>query len=230
MSDEASDTLNNSADKPIDWMDVKFIVFVGIVGAAIKVVAATRPEWHLNITDALVASFLILGYIAARARSQPEKLDEWGLTTPLTIPAVAMALVLLGIGLGGFSVSTGIAFAGGPRFEPSYVPRMIEYLTGAFPQQFAMCSVGLVSLAKLRPFRNPWLLALAVGLAFCLVHFLPPLKSWSTILLELATLFPAGFVAAAYFLKFRNMLPLTALHAILYVFLSSWTSWTMAHP
>jgi hypothetical protein len=204
-------------------MDVKFVVFVGIVGAAIKVVAATKPEWHLNITDALVASLLILGYIAARARREPEKLDEWGLTTPLTIPAVAAALVLLGIGVGGFSVSTGIAFAGGPRFEPSYVPRMIEYITGAFPQQFAMCSVGLVSLAKLRAFRNTWLLALAVGFSFCFAHLVLPGKSVSTMLLELATLFPAGILASSYFLKFRNILPLTAMHAILYIFLSTWT-------
>jgi hypothetical protein len=189
----------------------------------------TRPEWHLNTTDALVPFLLTLGYIVARARRQPEKLDEWGITTPLTFPAVALALALFGVGVGVLTVSTGIAFAGGPRFEPSYVPRMVDYIVGAFPQQFVMCSVGLVSLAKLRPFRNTWMLALAVGLAFCLAHFLLPGKALSTMLLELATLFPAGFLAAGYFLKFRNLLPLTAMHATLFVLLSSWTGWAVAH-
>jgi hypothetical protein len=37
-----------------------------------------------------------------------------------------------------------------------------------------------------------------------------------------ATLFPAGFLAACYFLKFRNILPLTAIHAIAFVLLSNW--------
>jgi hypothetical protein len=210
-------------------MDVKFAFFVGVVVTLIKITSFVKPEWHLNTTDALVASLLLLAYIIARARRHPEKLDEWGLTTPLTFPAVAMALALFGIGVGGLIASTGIAFAGGPRFEPSYVPRMIDYITGAFPQQFVMCSVGLVSLAKLRPFRNTWLLALAVGLAFCLAHFLPPVKTLSTMLLELATLFPAGCLCALYFLQFRNILPLTAMHAILYILLSSWTSWAQAH-
>ena len=229
MGEETSSNPDTCAAQPIDWMDVKFVFFVGVVGTLIKLISFAKPEWHLNTTDALVASLLLLGYIIARARRQPEKLDEWGLTTPLTFPAVAMALVLLGIGGGVLIASTGIALAGGPRFEPSYVPRMIDYITGAFPQQFVMCSVGLVSLAKLRPFRNTWGLALAVGLAFCLAHFLLPGKSLSTMLLELATLFPAGFLAASYFLKFRNILPLTAIHAILYILLSSWTSWAMTH-
>ena len=229
MSDSASSSLAPKTDKPIDWLDLKFTFFVGIVGALIKLIAFAKPEWQLNTSDALVCSLLLIGYIIARARRQPEKLDEWGLTTPLTWPAIAMALVLLGIGIGGLIASTGIAHAGGPRFEPSYVWRMIEYITGAFPQQFVMCSVGLVSLAKLRLFRNTRVLALAVGLAFCLAHFVLPGKGLSTILLELATLFPAGFLAASYFLKFRNILPLIALHVILFVFLSSWTSWAIEH-
>ena len=229
MGEETSSNLDTSAPRTIDWMDVTFAFFVGVVVTLIKLTSFANPEWHLNTTDALVASLLILGYIIARARRQPEKLDEWGLTTPLTFPAVATALVLLGIGGGVLIASTGIAFAGGPRFEPSYVPRMVDYIVGAFPQQFVMCSVGLVSLAKLRPFRNTWMLALAVGLAFCLAHFLLPGKALSTMLLELATLFPAGFLAAGYFLKFRNLLPLTAMHATLFVLLSSWTGWAVAH-
>jgi hypothetical protein len=229
MNDKAGGALDTGAGRRIDWKDVRFTFFLAGVFMLLKWTNFTRPEWHLNTTDALVPFLLTLGYIVARARRQPEKLDEWGITTPLTFPAVALALALFGVGVGVLTVSTGIAFAGGPRFEPSYVPRMVDYIVGAFPQQFVMCSVGLVSLAKLRPFRNTWMLALAVGLAFCLAHFLLPGKALSTMLLELATLFPAGFLAAGYFLKFRNLLPLTAMHAALFVLLSSWTGWAVAH-
>ena len=229
MNDRTGGDLDTGAERQIDWKDVRFTFFLAGVFMLLKWTNFTRPEWHLNATDALVSFLLTLGYIVARARRQPEKLDEWGISTPLTFPAVAVALLLIGIGVGVLIVSTGIAFAGGPRFEPSYLPRMVDYIVGAFPQQFVMCSVGLVSLAKLRPFRNTWVLALAVGLVFCLAHFLLPGKSLSTMLLELATLFPAGFLAASYFLKFRNILPLTAMHAILYILLSNWTSWAMAH-
>lgn len=229
MSEEASSTSITRADSPIDWMDVMFTVFIGIVFKLVGWANSAKPEWQLNALGAQLPFFLTMGYIVARARRQPEKLDEWGITTPLTLSAAAMAFVLLGIGAVGFSISTGIAFAGGPRLEPSYVPRMVDYLVGAFPQQFVMCSVVLVSLAKLRPFRNTWGLALAVGLAFCLAHFVQPGKSMSTILLELGTLFPAGFVASSYFLKFRNILPLTAIHAILFIFLTSWTEFVMTH-
>lgn len=229
MSENASDVAVTGTMTPIDWMDVKVTLFIGIVFKLIAWANSLKPEWQLATLGGEVPFFLTIGYIAYRSRRQPQKLDEWGITTPLTFTAVAIAFMLLGIGIAVVSISTGIAFAGGPRFEPAYVPRMVDYVVGALPQQFVMCSVGLVSLAKLRLFRDTRVLALLVGLAFCLAHFLQPGKSLSTMLLELATLFPAGVVAASYFLKFRNILPLTALHAILYIFLSSWTSWVVAH-
>jgi len=228
MSEKATTgALDVWTDKPIDWMDVKFTFFVGFVYLLVIWTSFARPDWQLNNLNSMAPFLLTLGYIAVRARRQPDKLDEWGITTPLSLPGVAAALVLLGIGVGGCIAATGIASAGGPRFEPSYVARMVDYTVGAFPQQFVMCSVGLVSLSKLRLFRNPWMLAFAVGLTFCLAHFALPGKGISTIPQELATLFPAGFLAAGYFLTFRNILPLTALHAVLYVFLSTWSGLAM---
>jgi len=82
-----------------------------------------------------------------------------------------MRLILRSKGVIGCVAATGIVRAGGPRFELSYLPRMVYYIIGAFPQQFVMCSVGLVTLAKLPVFRGLWRLPLAVGLAFCLAHF-----------------------------------------------------------
>lgn len=211
----------NSA-RQIDWMDLLCAVFVGAVTTLIKLIAFAKPAWQLNTTDALVAFLLTLGYIIARARRQPEKLDEWGLTTSLTLPAVMTGFALFGILAGCLAVS-GIALTGKLDFEPSYVPRMIDYIVGAFPQQFFMCSVGLVTLAKLRPFQGMWRIPLAVGLVFSLAHFWTPARFPGTIIpIQMIVVFPVGFIASLYFLKFRNILPLTAIHAVGYILLHNW--------
>jgi hypothetical protein len=229
MNDKVRSTLDTRPDRQIDWMDFKCTFLIGSVYLGLTWTHFAKPEWQLGDLNSLAPFFILAGYIIARARRQPEKLDEWGITTRLTLPAVASALVLLGIGVGICIAVTGIARAGGPSLELSYLPRMAYYIVGAFPQQFVMCSVGLVSLAKLPLFRDNWRLPLAVGFAFCLAHFTLPGKSLSVVPQELVTLFPAGFLAACYFLKFRNILPLTALHAILYILLSSWSGLAMAH-
>lgn len=206
----------------IDWMDWKCAVFVGIVAASIKLLAFARPDWHLGGIDGLVAFLLTLGYIVARARRAPEKLDEWGITTRVTRPAIATGFVLLVLAAL-FNAVLGIALAGKLDFDPSYVPRMIDYIISAFPQQFFMCSVGLVTLAKLRPFRGLWRLPLAVGLVFSLAHFWTPARIPGTIVpLQMVITFPAGFAVSLYFLKFWTILPLTAIHAIVYVLLHNW--------
>lgn len=229
MNDQISGALDTGEDQPIDWTDFKCTFLIGSVYLGLTWTHFAKPEWQLGDLNSLVPFFILLGYIFARARRQPEKLDDWGITTRLTLPAVASALVLLGIGVCGCMAVTGIARAGGPRLELSYLARMVYYVVGAFPQQFVMCSVGLVSLAKLPFFRGGWRLPLAVGLAFCLAHFALPGKSLSELPRELVILFPGGFLAACYFLKFRNILPLTALHAILYILLASWSGLAMAH-
>lgn len=222
MGENTGTNPDAGAVRAIDWTDLKFAFFVGAVTTLLKLTGFARPEWQLNTTDALVAFLLTLGYIIARARRQPEKLDEWGITTPLTLPAVATGLVLLGIAVGCLAAH-GISLTGRLDFEPSYVPRMVEYIVGAFPQQFFMCSVGLVFLAKLRPFRGMWRIPLAVGLVFSLAHFWTPARIPGTIIpIQMVIVFPAGFVCAFYFLKFRNILPLTAIHAIAYVLLHNW--------
>jgi hypothetical protein len=223
MGEKANcDNLDTCGARMIDWMDVKFAVFVGTVTTLLKLIAFAKPEWHLNTTDALMAFLLTLGYIIGRARRQPEKLDEWGITTRLTMPAIATGFLLLGIAVLSLAAS-GFALTGNLTFEASYIPRMIDYIVGAFPQQFFMCSVGLVTLAKLRLFRGTWRLPLAVGLVFSLAHFWTPAHFPGTIIpIQMVVVFPAGFIVALYFLKFRNILPLTAVHAISYVLLHNW--------
>lgn len=208
--------------RPIDWADVKFGVFIGIVTAAIKLIGAAKPEWHVNATDALAAFLLTLGYIIARGRRQPEKLDEWGLTTPITLSAMITGFILLIIGIG-ILAACGLLLKDTLTFKPSYVPRMIEYIVGAFPQQFFMCSVGLVTLAKLHIFRGIWRLPLTVGIVFCLAHFWTPAHFPGTIIpIQMAITLPAGVATALYFLKFRTILPLTAIHAVFYILLHHW--------
>lgn len=216
--------LETDTPKPIDWRDFRFTFVIGVIYLTITWLNFARPAWQLGDLNSLVPFYGVLGYVLFRARCEPEKLDEWGITTRLTLPAVAAACALLAVGVGGLSILTGIAHVGGPRMEPAYLARMAYYVIGAFPQQFVMCSVGLESLAKLPVFRGLWRLPLAVGLAFFLAHFALPGKSLSDVPLEFAILFPGGFLAAGYFLKFRSILPLTALHAILYILLATWTS------
>jgi membrane protease YdiL (CAAX protease family) len=68
-----------------------------------------------------------------------------------------------------------------------------------------------------------WRIPLAVGLVFSLAHFWTPARIPGTIIpIQMVLVFPAGFFCAFYFLKFRNILPLTAIHAIAYVLLHNW--------
>ena len=222
MGENTATNADACAARMIGWTDLKFAFFVGAVTALLKLIGQAEPEWQLSGVDATVAFLLTIGYIIARARRHPEKLDEWGITTALTFPAVATGVVLLGIAVGCLA-GNGLALTGRLSFEPSYVPRMVEYIVGAFPQQFVMCSVGLVFLAKLRPFRGTWRIPLAVGLVFSLAHFWTPARIPGTVIpIQMVLVFPAGFAAAWYFLKFRSILPLTAIHAIAYVLLHNW--------
>lgn len=207
----------------IDWLDVKFAALLGVAFAAVKVVQGFCPALHITLTTINeTASLLVIGYILARARRCPEKLDLWGLTTPLTPGALVSGFVLLGAAVGTLALG-GLRAGGGLEFRPHYITEMVEYIPAAFPQQFALCSIGLVSLSTLRVFRGAWRLPLAVGLAFSLAHFWTPARIPGTFIpLQMVLTFPAGFLAAAYFLKYRNILPLTLIHAVAYPLLHHW--------
>ena len=207
----------------VDWLDVKFAVLLGAVFAALKVAQGFCPALHIGLTTTNeTASLLVVGYILARARRCPEKLDAWGLTTPLTGGALLSAFALLLVAAGALALG-GLRAGGGLDFPPHYATEMVEYIAAAFPQQFALCSVGLVSLSALPVFRGAWRLPLAVGLAFSLAHFWTPARIPGTFIpLQMVLTFPAGFLAAAYFLRYRNILPLTLIHAVSYPLLLHW--------
>ena len=208
--------------RAVDWRDIRFAAVVGVVALILKLLAMSQPELDLAGPVGFVPFVLILGYALHRARHEPEKLDEWGLTAPVTARAflVAGMLFLLAVMLIG---AGGIHLAGHVNFACSYLPAMIMYFDDGFSQQFFMCSVGLVSLAKLSVFRGLWRLPLAVGAVFALAHFWTPHRIPGTIIpIQMVLTFPAGFGCAYYFLRYRTLWPLAVLHAILYILLHNW--------
>ena len=70
---------------------------------------------------------------------------------------------------------------------------------------------------KLPYLRGQWRLPLLLGVLFCLAHLPMPGQCLWEIPLQVLATFPLGFVAAYYFLRFRTILPLVALHAIGFV-------------
>lgn len=216
-------TNNAQTAMKIDWRDIRFALVLGIVTIFLKMVTFYIPSWHFSRTtgDIALTTFTV-GYILARARRMPHQLDQWGLTTVLT-----PAALLTGLSLLVFSVlvlaGLGFLIAGGLIFEPVYMAEMIEYIPAAFPQQFVLCSVGLVSLASLSAFRGTWRLPLLVGALFSLAHFWTPVRIPGTIVpVQMLITLPAGAGAAWYFLRFRNILPLTVIHAVLYPLMHHW--------
>jgi hypothetical protein len=182
-----------------------------------KYIVLHKPEWHFGASEPLICFFLTLGYILTRARTQPEKLDEWGITTPITAPAVLVACALFGVIM--LSAALAKIYAGGlPPLSMAMVTGSIEYMSSGFTQQFFLCSVGLVSLAKIPVFRGWLRLPAALGIGFGVMHLWLPISApaerfW----IELAGVVVVsglGFIASAYFLRFRTMVPLGLLHAV----------------
>ncbi|MFM1919521.1 MAG: hypothetical protein RLZZ303_1155 [Candidatus Hydrogenedentota bacterium] len=207
----------------LDWRDFRFALFVGVAVIIVELTGQNFPDLHVSRTTGdIFASTLVLGYIFYRCRREPDALNRWGLSTPLSFRALLWAVFMLGftvlmLALGALSVGAS------PDWQPHYATEMLEYIPAAFPQQFFMCSVGLVMLSTLPLFRRPWVLALAVGVVFSLAHFWTPAKIPGTIIpLQMVLTLPAGFGAALYFLVYRNIAPLTLVHAISYPLLNHW--------
>ena len=119
--------------------------------------------------------------------------------------------------------TTGYLLAGTLSFESRYITEMVEYIPAAFPQQFVLCSVVLTSLATLPVFQGKWRLSIVVGVAFSLAHFWTPARIPGTFIpVQMLITLPAGFGAALYFLTYRNILPLTAIHAVFYPLMHHW--------
>lgn len=216
--------MQSQVPRPIDRLDLAAAIIIGLVFAAVKALALLVPKWGAGASSSTLPCVLCIGYIIYRARKDPEKLDEWGITTPITRGAAAGILVMM-LFAAGVLGAIGHALSGTLPLAPSYVFRAINYVVGAFPQQFFLCSVGLVSLAKLPFFRGLWRLPLVLGLLFGLAHFWSPVRiPGSQLPVQALSTMPMGFLCAHYFLRFRTILPLTAAHAIVFVLFMSWVA------
>lgn len=217
------ETIERPAAGSVDRADLVFVLALGAVMATLKTAQITQPEWGISRhTHDTLASAIVLVYVIARARRAPQKLDEWGITTPLSFAGLAMSGVMLLAAVATLAMG-GIRLAGSVSFEAALVPQMVEYLFAAFPQQFVLCSVVLAALGTLPLLRGHWRLPLAAGLAFSLAHFWTPVRIPGTFIpVQMVLTFPAGFAVAAYFLRFRSILPLTVIHAVVYPLLNNW--------
>lgn len=216
--------MNPTTTEKIDWRDLKAAAVIGLVYATLLVMKMKLPAAGVGYSATIVPFILTVAYIVWRGRREPAKLDTWGLTSPISLTAAAVMAVFIGITAVLLGV-TALQLGGDLHFEPGFVFRMFEYLVGAFPQQFFMCSVGLASLATLPALRGTWRLPMVVGICFGAAHFWSPTHfPGSAIPLQVVATPPMGFFAAWYFLRFRNILPLTAFHAIAYVLFTQWVA------
>lgn len=213
----------NESGSAIDRQDIMFAVLLGVAAVTVKLAGRGLPGWDVTRTTTdILLSTITVAYITARARRTPEKLDAWGLSTPLT-PAAWLVFVLL-LGLSVVSLAAcGTLISGSVAFIPAHPAQMIEYIPAAFPQQFVLCSILLASLATLPAFRGQWRLPLFVGVLFSIAHFWTPARIPGTIVpVQMLITLPAGAGAAWYFLCFRSILPLTAIHAVFYPLMHYW--------
>lgn len=218
------EAIPSTSDAPteIDWRDCSFAVFIGALYVPLKSVElllGNPGNIGLSLGDML--SIVCLAYILWRAQRQPEKLREWGLSTPISVAAAVSFAVLLVIAIASMA-SISIARTGSLPFEIGYIFRMVDYVSGAFPQQFLVFAVGVTNAEKIPFLRGQWRLPLILGTLFCLAHLPMPSQSLWGIPVQILATFPLGFVATYYFLRFRTILPLVAIHAIGFILLTNW--------
>ena len=216
--------MNRNSRAAIDRQDIAAGILIGIAFAIVKFFALTSPDTGAGSAVANTPFILTIAYIIHRARREPEMLDTWGITTPLTKWAIAVFFMLLAFGVG-LLAAAGLALGDDLALNTRNFFGMFNYIVGAFPQQFFMCSVGLASLATLPALQGHWRLPVVVGILFGLAHFWAPVKiPGSSIPIQVIVTIPLGFFAAYYFLRFRNILPLTLLHAILFILHTQWVA------
>lgn len=206
----------------IDWLDVKFSVCLGLFYApmkAVELLCGNPGGLGGSIGD--IMTIPCIAYILWRAQREPNKLREWGLTTPITVQALLYAVVMFILAIAILLVAC-FAYGQPLSFDISYIFRMTDYVSGAFPQQFVLCSILLVSLEKMPALRGVWRIPLLCGFLFFAAHlwglFYDPSK-FSLFSLNLITM---GIAVTAYFLWFRTIIPIVALHAFVFVLSTKW--------
>lgn len=205
-----------------DWLDVKFSVLLGLFYFPLKQVElyCDNPG-NLGSSIGDIMTIPCIAYILWRAQREPNKLREWGLTTPITVQALLYAVVMFVLAIAILLVAC-YGYGRALSFDISYIFRMTDYVAGAFPQQFVLCSILLVSLEKMPPLRGAWRMPLLCGVLFFVAHLWAIVHDPSKLTLFSLNLILMGVVVTAYFLRFRTIIPIVALHAFVFVLTTNW--------
>lgn len=208
--------------KSIDWLDVKFSVCLGLFYTPLKAVELLCDNpGGLGSSIGDIMTIPCIAYILWRTQREPDKLREWGLTTPLTTRALLYAAGMFVMAIGVLVVAC-LAYGRTMSFDIAYLFRMTDYVSGAFPQQFVLCSILLVSLEKMPALRGAWRIPLLCGFLFFAAHLWALVYDPSKFFLFSLNLIPMGIVVTAYFLRFRTIIPILALHAFVFVLSTNW--------
>lgn len=210
----------------IDWLDIRFAVFAGLLYVPLKAMAMHGDPGNVASTLGDIISIPCIAYILWRAQTQPEKLREWGLTTPLKGLALGIFGLLLIATIVPLAVF-GLLKTGSLSFEIGYLFRMIDYVSAAFPQQFLVFAVGVATLEKLPGLHGNWRLPLILGFLFGFSHFFIASRPLCGVPAQVIVTLPFGCVATWYFLRFRTIVPLVIIHAIGFVLLVEWVEKTL---
>lgn len=190
----------------IDWMD---ILAAAVIGAFFGLVRGRI----LHDTLVMIVILLCLFYLGWRCKHDMSKLKEWGLTFDHLGSA---SLVALGFAMLATMVLGAITFmeTGEIKYNSDLWQQMVRYIKGAFPQQFLIFGLVIGNFSKLSTFSGHFRLPLMGGLFFGALHFHAPWQILGTFFL--------GFFCIAFFLRFRTIIPLIAVHAYLYPLNELW--------
>jgi len=206
----------------IDTADLKFFVVISVIGLTAFLVKNNVPSAGINryILD-IIGSFCCMLYVLPRARAHPWKLDDWGLTSKLSPAGWLGAVGLLVLAFVGPAVIT-LLFGGSLTFKLSMITDGLGYAWSAFAQEFILCSIAANALAKTKTLRGVWRVPILAGALFGLAHLLPEGFHWPHTPFMMAFTALMGFTVTFYFLKFRNLWPIVALHAIGFPMAQEW--------
>jgi hypothetical protein len=188
-----------SENESIDWLDIKATACIGVFFAGL------RGRLDHN-TLVMMVVLLCLFYIGWRCRGDIHKLKEWGITLDNFWSASFVAFILTIIAT---VVLASITYmkVGKVSLDPELFSKMVLYIQGAFPQQFLLFGLVFGNLSKLPVLCGRFSLPIVGGLFFAALHLHAPFQMIGTFVL--------GFVCITFFLHFRTILPLIAMHAYL---------------
>ena len=107
-------------------------------------------------------------------------------------------------------------------FKPEMITEALGYLWSAFAQEFLLCSIFANNMSRLDLLRGNLRVPLLAGLLFGAFHYHPMNFAWPQTPFMMGFTALMGFTLTFYFLKYRFLWPVIALHAIGFPMLEEW--------